>query len=345
MDGPPPPSRWSRAAWSAAAACALLAAGCGDDPTAAPPGAFAGDTTFALAKAAGAAIAVGTASRGFSFFDNFLPCPRRGLIDFADRPAGTMARAHACDLGDGMILDGAFTVDVRTEEGLVVGVQVSGDATITTAAGTIELRALSVDGLSLQPGEGRAGDVAGTATLSAFGRTVAFDTRGAPSRVFEVPPDILVANPGRAVSPLTDVDVRRAVFDPLLVFVVLLFDEQLEFNRGPHTHDVTCGTIDVMPDSTTGLTGFTASLTGCALPSGTTVGGEFSASWMSFQETELTAVFDGALRIDGGLASVTLTRAQWTVEPAADLQNAVFRGELSDGSTTLPFLYAVPVSD
>ncbi|HSM35831.1 MAG TPA: hypothetical protein VK837_05470 [Longimicrobiales bacterium] len=307
---------------------------------------FAGDTTLALSKAAGAALAVGTAPRGFSFFDNFLPCPRRGLIDFAERGAEMVARAHGCDLGDGVTLDGAFAVALQTDGGFVVGADITGDATLTTPAGMIPLPVLSVAGLSLEPRAGREGDVgAGTATLTALGRTVAFDARGAPVRVFEVPEDILVANPGRAVVALTDVDTRRAVFDPFLAFAAILFDEQLEFNRGPHTHDVTCGTIDVLPDTTTGLTGVTASLEGCEFPSGTTIGGEFSASWTSFQETELTAVFDGALRLDGGLASVTLMRVEWTVEPAADLQNAVFRGELSDGGTTLPFLYAVPVSD
>jgi hypothetical protein len=325
---------------------AALGAGCGDDPTTPGPGldAFAGDTTLALSSAAGAAIAIGVARRGFTFFDNFYACPGRGLLDFAERGAVMQARAHGCDLGTGVVLDGDFEVRLRSSGATVVGVHVTGNAEVVSAAGAIDLPDIAIDGLGVELFEGRSALVdPNAATLYAFGRRVAYDARGIPAEMFAA--SAAVSNPAGDLSSFTEDDLRRVVFDPALVIASILFDEQVEFGRGPHTHDIGCGTLDVMPDTLTGLTGMTASLVDCEIPFGTGIGGDFRAAWTAFDESGLALEIDGTFVLQGGLPSVSLQRASWIVELDAALEEAVFRGEVSDGAITLPYSYRVPVSD
>src|SRR5215216_4060620 len=98
----PMPSRspmWQRQ-WRLAVATGLLGA-CGRD-TAGPvqaPGPTA-------SKVAVLSIAVATGDEGRAFFDNFIPCPRRGVIDYTNTPAGRRATFSGCDAGDGVVVDG-----------------------------------------------------------------------------------------------------------------------------------------------------------------------------------------------------------------------------------------------
>jgi len=329
-----------------AALISTIGAGCGEDPTTPGPelDTFDGDTTLALSSAAGAAIAIGVARRGSAFFDNFYACPGRGLLDFAERGAVMQARAHGCDLGTGVVLDGEFEVRVQSSPPSVVGVDVTGGAEVVTAAGTIDLPDMSIDGLALELFEGRSARVdPNDATLSALGKRVSFDARGIPADMFAA--SALVSNPAGDLSAFTEDDLRRVVFDPALTIAIILFDEQLEFNRGPHTHDIGCGTLDVMPDTLTGLTGMTASLVDCEIPFGTAIGGDFQATWTSFDESGLALEIDGTFVLEGGLPSVSLDRVVWIVELDAASDEAVFRGEISDGAIALPYSYLVPISD
>src|SRR5262247_1937199 len=68
-------------------------------------------------KTAIAALAVAISPQGHSFFDNFLSCPRRGVIDYHNIPGGRRATFAGCDLGDGVVIDGAADVRwTRTSE-------------------------------------------------------------------------------------------------------------------------------------------------------------------------------------------------------------------------------------
>src|SRR5262247_2415420 len=61
-------------------------------------------------KTAIAALAVAIGPQGSSFFDNFLPCPRRGVIDYHNIPGGRRAEFIGCDVGDNIVIDGVADV-------------------------------------------------------------------------------------------------------------------------------------------------------------------------------------------------------------------------------------------
>ncbi|MEN8374200.1 MAG: hypothetical protein ABFS34_01995 [Gemmatimonadota bacterium] len=337
-------------------AASLIGSACGDgggDPLEPKPppgpviGFFGGDTTLALSKAAGAAIALAAASRGFAFFDNFLPCPPRGLIDYADRGSTTIAAAHSCNLGDGVVLDGELEVVSATDSlGVIVGVEVTGSATLRTAEGLIALPDMRVDGIDVAAGAGRAAAIEpDSATIDALGKTVAYDARGAPVAVFSASPSIDIPNPGNELAALSDDDVRRVVFDPLLALSGILFGEQLEFGRGPHEHTFDCGSFAVLPDTLSGLTGITASFTDCPLTSGTRLSGDFSVRWTAFAEPLLTMAMEGALTITGGLPSIRLNAFEWNVEDAGQFDTASFRGRLVVDTVGRDYAFQVPISD
>ena len=56
----------------------------------------------------GLAVAVGP--QGAGFFDNFLPCVRRGVIVYRNTPLGRAVTFHGCHLGHGIVVDGAESI-------------------------------------------------------------------------------------------------------------------------------------------------------------------------------------------------------------------------------------------
>src|SRR5262245_10497903 len=52
------------------------------------------------------AFAVANGHEGTSFFDNFVPTPRRGIARYVNTPAGRSVTFSGCDLGHGIIVNG-----------------------------------------------------------------------------------------------------------------------------------------------------------------------------------------------------------------------------------------------
>lgn len=86
----------------------ILLAGCDD-----PAGPVVGDeaTVLVASKLSVLAVTVATGPRDRAFFDNFLPCARRGVVDYRETNAGRSATFSGCDLGDGVVVDG--TAELR----------------------------------------------------------------------------------------------------------------------------------------------------------------------------------------------------------------------------------------
>src|ERR671913_2519384 len=84
---------FSRSQIAYAAVAAVLLAGCGsdDDAPSGPSGESPPETALVASKLAVLSIATATAREGRSFFDNFLSCPRRGVVNYHNTTAGRRA--------------------------------------------------------------------------------------------------------------------------------------------------------------------------------------------------------------------------------------------------------------
>lgn len=72
----------------------------------APPTVEERDLEVVAARLGVALLGIAFAPSGRGFYDNSLPCPRRGLIHYLDSDLGRRATFFGCDLGAGVVVDG-----------------------------------------------------------------------------------------------------------------------------------------------------------------------------------------------------------------------------------------------
>ena len=306
-------------------AAIALAAGCGGGSTVtAPPP----EQALVASKLATLAIGISVAPQGRSFLDNFLPCPRRGVIDYSNTERGRRATFTGCDAGDGIVVDGTAEVRWTTPGGdrnrlesldLVgpVSVRVSGSAPATVAAVQASGIAFASAGPSSTPL--LLSLVTENVRVTAFGATTALDPRAAPAVVFAPPLTIeSIPNPTGTLAALDETDVKRLGFHAGTTLASLLLNETLEVQRGPHVHTEPCGTITVTIDAARNLPRLAMDWNACPLGYGLFASGRFTAEWTTFaaQATTITMLLAGDLTLGGGVPRVQLGRFEWT---AADL--------------------------
>ncbi|HEY0304518.1 MAG TPA: hypothetical protein VGC44_06080, partial [Longimicrobiales bacterium] len=91
------------------AALAVALCACASDDVIGPPDSV--DAQRIAPRLAVTAIAIGVASQGAGFLDNFLPCGRRGIINFHSTSAQTRrATFNGCNLGDSIVVDGVADI-------------------------------------------------------------------------------------------------------------------------------------------------------------------------------------------------------------------------------------------
>ena len=103
----------SRSFGTFASVVVALMTGCSEDNNnpGGPATGSAPETVLVASKLAVLAVAVATGPEGRSFFDNFLACPRRGVVNYHNTAAGRRATFSGCNVGDGVTING--TAELR----------------------------------------------------------------------------------------------------------------------------------------------------------------------------------------------------------------------------------------
>jgi hypothetical protein len=314
------------------------------------------EAALATSKAAVLAIGVAAGGEGHSFFDNFLPCPRRGVIDYRNTTNGRRATFTGCDAGDGVIVDG--TVDLAWTP---PGGDRSRITSITIGRG-LEARIggappqavapFQVAGIAFPSSEPSVLAVAPAPLRVQFGSgTVApLDARATPAAVFAPMLTIdALPNAANALSALGDTDVKRLAYHGAVALASLLFDETLETQRGDHVHQLPCGTLSVVQNAATRLPRLDNAWTAaCDLTGGLHATGTFTLQWTEFDATagRLTMIVQGPLTFGGGVPRITLSRLEWSISSIATLPStARISGKLVSGTTERAFSFDLVVDD
>ena len=358
--------RWhssSRSLGMLASLVVALLTGCGDDndSAAGPNGGSPPETSLIASKLAVLAVAVATGPEGRSFFDNFLACPRRGVVNYHNTAAGRRATLSGCNVGDGMTVDG--TVELRwvgpnlsLDRYRLTRLELSGPLTVSVeGGGTAEVDAMRVEGIGFrapanedEPAVNRL--VLESLRVTVLGTTVGVDARGNPERVFQPTLDLnTIANPTNSLAVLTQADLKRIAYDAAMTLAGILVDELLEVQRGPHTHTTPCGTVRVTPDAARMTTHLDFTWTACRLPGGLVLDGTFTQDVAPGTDLRdrLAMVVAGQFTIGGGVPRTALTRLEWAVSGLRSLPaDAAIQGTLTAaGGQQRPFAFTVTVDD
>jgi hypothetical protein len=341
-------------AWAAlltAAAC-----GSGTEP-AAPIGSE--DRALVASKVATLALAVAVGPQGRSFFDNFIPCSRRGVIDYRNIVGGRRATFTGCDAGDDVVIDG--TADIRSSPSggffpQITSISVSGALRASVAgkpSGAVD--PIDVTGISFATGFESEGIplldrlVTGSVRVAIDGATSGLDERASPTKVFHptLAPTTL-PNAQNSVDALSDADVKRIAYYEMMILSSILFDETDEISRGEHTHTAPCGTTHVIPIAGVNLPHIDFDLTDCDVGLGGFIGGKFSAEWTEFTPStgRLGMVLSGTISLGGGVPRTSFSRIEWNVSGLTTLPaTATISGRLVTASGTRSFSFLVDVDD
>jgi hypothetical protein len=327
----------------------LLALGCGGggtSPDATP--------NLVASKVAVLGVAIATGGEGHSFFDNYITCPRRGVINYTNSSAGRVATVTGCDTGDGVVIDG--TAEVRwvsgSDRSRITQLVVSGALRAREGAGgETTVGDVTVTGIAFTtPNEPAVLSLVVAPVRVTFnGSTSALDSRASPANVFAPGGRGIdaIPNPSGSLDALTDVDLRAIAYGTGMRLARLLFDETLESQRGEHDHTIPCGTVHVAPDVTPNLVRLQNSWNGCDLGEGIFVSGAFSQRWTAFDGAagRVAMVIDGQPVIGGNVPRVQLTRLEWSVTALSSPGNVRIAGTLTSATGARSFSFDLLIDD
>jgi hypothetical protein len=347
-------ARLVRSTLAAVVLPALLLAGCSDgDPTGPVDRANA---ELVGSKLAVVAVAVATGPQGRSFFDNFLPCPRRGVVDYRNTPAGRRATFSGCDLGDGVTVDGDAELrwtSPSADRRQVRRIELEGSLTVAVQGREpVRVERLTVEGISFADPSRPSVDGVELAGLrvTLLGVTTGVDERGAPRRLFQ--PEGLtvdaIPNPSNSLAALTEADLKRIAFHGAMTLAEVLFGETLEIQRGPHSHQTACGTLGVVPDMATLRPHLEYAWTPCPVGGGLFVAGAFAQDWTELDQRtgRMAMVVQGRATLGGGVPRTTLDRLEWTVSGISTFPaNARISGRLVAGGQERAFSFDLVLDD
>ncbi|HEV2735684.1 MAG TPA: hypothetical protein VGV85_12640 [Longimicrobiaceae bacterium] len=332
----------------------LLLGGCSDGDATGP--ADRGRAELVGSKLAVLAVAVATGPQGRSFFDNFLPCPRRGVVDYHNTPAGRRATFSGCELGDGVTVDGSAELRwtaPNADRRQVRRIELEGSLAVAVDGGApVRVERLTVEGISFADPARPAVDGVELAALrvTLLGVTTTVDDRGAPRRLFQ--PEGLtidaIPNPSNSLAVLTEADLKRIAYHGGMTLAEVLFNESLEIQRGEHSHQNACGTLGVVPDPATRRPHLTYAWSACPIGGGLFVEGAFTQRWTDLDPWtgRLAMVVQGRTTLGGGLPRVTLDRLEWSVSGVSSFPaNARISGRLVAGAQERSFSFDLVLDD
>jgi hypothetical protein len=277
-------------------------------------------------------LAVAMAREGRGPFDNFLPCVRRGVINYYNTDAGRHATFSGCDLGDGIIVHGRGELKMvgleRSFENRVDRITISGiiwegelTAAIDGETGVqIKRFEMASVGIQLEGGSGSISDRLhlDSLTVTLLGKTMKVDDETLISQLFDTSAmDInSVPNPSNSLSALTESDMKRLVYGEANFLALALLREFMESQRGDHTHEHPCGASVVTQNLEDRTTRIDNTWNNCDLTSsGLFMDGTFSVEG-NFDEKLVAITIEGALTVGGGIPKIAIRRFEWSLEGA-----------------------------
>ena len=312
------------------------------------------------------------APQGRSFFDNFLPCVRRGVVVYRDTPQGRAVTFHGCDLGEGIVVNGSGELrwagsgleamrgetfcrfDSRScPQDLVWTGSLSFDL---GGSEPVQLSSFRIEDLTMGEGGGVFPAFVDAQTFDlgflslTFGTddaSVEVDDRALPSKLFDTSGLALssIPNSSGALASLTEDDLRRIAFEALMDMASFLLDETVDL-RCPHEHELPCGVFRVDPGDQ-GFPVIEADLHECDF-AGVIQDGLFQFQWEELRDDGGTMIVEGELELGGGVPRVELERARWVVQihgQEDQLEQIRVHGELEGPSDTRSFDYTLMVDD
>ncbi len=319
----------------------MLACSDGADEIMGPPD--RAELELAASRLAVAFIAVAAGDEGASFLDNFLPCTRRGVINYSNSEQGRMTTFSGCELGAGVKIDGTGELrwagpDLPTNErghfceafpipSCETALVWTGTLNVTLAQGTeFRLDELRIDDLEMAPDRGLYPDglhleTAGLGParfdVTALGDPFQVEAGTLPDEVFRsIGMDIdAIPNPSGSLDSLTFNDLRRLALDPALALFAFLVDEISDV-RGDHTHNLHCGTSVVTFDAEQ-LPLIQNNWSSCETL-GVFLSGGFNVEFgpdTNLTTGPLTMSVQGSLTLGGGIPKIGLARLEWSAAP------------------------------
>ena len=277
-------------------------------------------------------LAVAMAREGRGPFDNFLPCVRRGVINYYNTDAGRHATFSGCDLGDGIIVHGSGelklvglerSTEIRVDRITISRIIWEGELTAAIDGETevqIKRTEMASVGIQLKWGSGSISDRLhlDSLTVTLLGKTMKVDDETLISQLFDTSAmDInSIPNPSRSLSALTESDMKRLVYDEAIFLVSFLPNEVMESQRGDHTREHPCGTSVVTQNLEDRTTRIDNIWNNCDLTSsGLFMDGTFSVEG-NFDEKLVAITIEGALTVGGGIPKIAIRRYEWSLEGA-----------------------------
>ena len=275
-------------------------------------------------------LVVALAEDGYGPLDNFLPCVRRGVINYYNTDAGRNATFSSCDLGDGIIVQGSGELKTvllkRSREATMDTITISriiweGQLTPVIDGETeiqIDQFAIASVGVQLNHGEGRVFDrlQLDSMTVMLLGETMKVDDETLISQLFDTSAmDInSIPNTSKSLSALTESDMKRLAYDQALFLGRFLINEVMESQRGNHSHEYPCGTSVVSQNLEDQTKRIDNTWNDCDLiSSGISMDGAFSLEG-NFDRELLAITTEGVLTIGGGIPKITIRRLEWSFE-------------------------------
>ena len=301
-------------------------------------------------------LAVAFAPEGHGPFDNFLPCVRRGVINYSNTEAGRRATFSSCDLGDDIIVHGISELELagleRSTENRIESITIPkliwhGELTAVIDGETeVQIKRFEIASVAMRLNHG-ANSISeklqlDSLTVTLLGETMKVDDETLISQLFDASAmDInSIPNPSKSLSALTESDMKRLAYDQATFLFRFLINEAMESQRGNHTHEYPCGTGVVTQNLEDQTTRIDNTWNNCDLTSsGLFMDGVFSLEG-NFDEKLWALTIEGDLTIGGGIPKITVRRLEWSLEGANSLPAQVrisgkIHGEVDERSFSL----------
>ena len=300
-----------------------------------------------------------------------LPCPFRGVIHYVHSEAGLLTRFAGCDLGAGVEVEGQGRLwwpdpgpQAGAEDrfcGFMVGPGLPTCPSTLRWAGTLDVR---IDGTSIAPlTEVRIDDLAitdrgagfpkdldfrsgvmgfGSMSVSIWGSAFSVADPSLPEQVFAPSGMTLesIPNPEGTLEELTEADIARLAWDGFDLLARWLLNETLETQRGPHTHDLECGTVEITVEDNLPI--FHADWPSCEFR-GLVWSGSFRMRWSEFGEYVYDFYLEGDLEIGGAVPRTVIEGVRWRSEH--DFGSRHLTGAIEGVGQRRPFEYTLGVEE
>jgi hypothetical protein len=332
----------------------LFLVGCSGDRITQPPPTPA-DAELIAPRLATVAVAIAVGSQGRGFLDNFIPCGRRGIINYYNETSDTRAaKFSGCDVGNGVTVDGEASVrwsGVRNQPVTTpTSVLLTGDLLVNVSGRASRVTELTVNNVRFttsQPDIFRL--IPDSLRIELAGGRYSSSVATSP-RVILDPRDLHIGslpNPSASLSALSDADIKRLAFDAGLKLAWYLASNVRQEDPGPTAIQTACGVTHVGWDADQVRTYFLHEWEECTLGFGMLVTGSFQHRLPGpfVITTSLPMIAAGLITFGGAVPMISLTRFEWTITIVEIPGNARVAGLLKTATEEKHFSFTIYIDD